>query len=473
MASFIFRVEAAWLFPLLRAASILPVILLTLPGALAQTASTPQTAAGGASAKLVLTLQDAIARAESNDPAYAAAKGNRKIAALDRSIARAALLPNIRYYNQYLYTQGNGTFLTSAAGESASRPEHPVAAPIFIANDAVHEYYSQGVVNETIGLAPVSAYRQAGFTAAQVEAQQEIARRGLVATVVSYYYTLLAADQKYRVMESAEGEAKDFASLTRKLEQGREVAHADVVKANLTLQQRERDLGDAKLAAEKARLDFAVLLFPDPRTDFTLADNSTQPPPPPSRADAEAAAAHKNPDLAAAVAALHASQQGVTSARAAYLPSLALNYTYGINAGQFAINGPNGERNLGYSASATLDIPVWDWLATHDRVKQSEIRRQAAQVQLSYTQKRLVANLDELYDAVMVSNKQLASLSASVADARESLHLTTLRYQAGEATALEVVSAQDQLVLVQTAQADGITRYRVALANLQTLTGIL
>ena len=73
------------------------------------------------------------------------------------------------------------------------------------------------------------------------------------------------------------------------------------------------------------------------------------------------------------------------SARAAYLPDLALNFTYGIDAEQFAVNGPAGVRNLGYSASATLDIPVWDWFATQHRVRQTEILRDAQKVTLTAT----------------------------------------------------------------------------------------
>jgi outer membrane protein TolC len=49
--------------------------------------------------------------------------------------------------------------------------------------------------------------------------------------------------------------------------------------------------------------------------------------------------------------------------------------------------------------------------------------------------------------------------------------LTTLRYQAGESTALEVVDAQNTLVLVRSAADDAQARYRVAVAELQTLTG--
>ena len=55
--------------------------------------------------------------------------------------------------------------------------------------------------------------------------------------------------------------------------------------------------------------------------------------------------------------------------------------------------------------------------------------------------------------------------------AAESLRLINLRYQAGESTALEVVDAQNTLVQTRNAYDDAQTRYRVAVANLQTLTG--
>ena len=55
--------------------------------------------------------------------------------------------------------------------------------------------------------------------------------------------------------------------------------------------------------------------------------------------------------------------------------------------------------------------------------------------------------------------------------AAESLRLTKLRYQAGESTALEVVDAQNTLVQARNAYDDAQARYRVALADLQTVTG--
>jgi outer membrane protein TolC len=345
------------------------------------------------------------------------------------------------------------------------------APPIFIANNAVHEYMSQAAVTETVGLKGVADVRLADATAARAAAEYEVARRGLVATVVGLYYSLTASEHKVAVAERANNEAAGFTDLTGKREGAREVAHADVVKAQLLQQQRERDLADAKLAADKSRLELGVLLFPDPRTSY--ATESTPLPVMPSRADVEAQATAHNPDLKSALAAVHVSDAEVLSARAAYLPDLALDFNYGIDAAQFATKGANGVNNLGYSASATVDIPVWDWLATPHRVKQTEIRRNAARVALTATQRHLIAALDEAYAEAAEAQRQAASLDLSATTAAESLRLTKLRYTAGEATALEVVDAQTALTTAENAREDGVVRYETGLANLQTLTGTL
>ena len=192
-----------------------------------------------------------------------------------------------------------------------------------------------------------------------------------------------------------------------------------------------------------------------------------------SRADVEQAAGKNNPELRSAIAALNQGNADVLAARGAYLPALGLNYTYGIDAPQFAVNGPDGVRNLGYSASVTLDIPVWDWLAPHTRSSRARFAATPRKVALTDTQRRLIARLDEAYSEAGAARDQLASLDASVATAAESLRLTKLRYTGGEATVLEVVDAQTAFVSAENAREDGRVRYEAALADLQTLTGTM
>ena len=445
---------------------IFVISMLSSAVVLAQAAASATDPGQSASAQPVsITLEEAIHRAQANEPGYATASADSRVAALDRSIARSALLPGVTYHNQYLYTQGTGLSTPSSQGGAS------VASPRFIANNTVHEYVSQGMVDETIGLAGVAGVRRADAAAAFAAAELEISRRGLVATVNGLYYGLISADHKLAIAEQARAEAGDFTSLTGKREQQRESAHADVVKAQLQQQQRERELSDARLGAEKARLELGVLLFPDPRTSYTLAaPQATQLA---TRAEVEEAAGKNNPELRSALATLNQSKADVLAAWGAYMPSLALNYSYGIDSPQVAVYGPDHVRNLGYSASATLDIPVWDWLSTAHKVKQSEIRRDAAKVALTATQRRLIARLDEAYSEAAAARDQLASLDASISTAEESLRLTKMRYTGGEATVLEVVDAQTAYVTAENAREDGRVRFQTALADLQTLTGTM
>ncbi len=452
-------------------ASLLLCAPSAVTSALAQAgaAPAPSTASPAATPSPVLiTLGEAIQRAETSEPAYRSAVTDRGVAGLDRSITRSALLPGVIYHNQYLYTQpGQLPTLRTQITPGATG-----SSPVFIANNAVHEYVSQGSATETLGLVQIRDYQRASADAAAATARQEIARRGLVVTVVTDYYDLLSAKQKLLSTEQALDEAQKFTQQTEKLEAGREVAHADVVKASLSQQQRERDQLEAKLAVERAQLNLAVLLFPNPLTPYQLADDLNQPAPLPARADVDAAAKANNPDVRAALESLRSARYSQGAAQAAYLPDLALNYSYGIDAEHFAIK-TDGARNLGYSASVGLDIPVWDWQATRNRVKQSRLRTDLAAVELTNAQRQLVASLAALYSEAATSDAELSSLSLSMNTAAESLRLVKLRYSAGEATVLEVVDAQSQSILAKLAQADGAARYRVALANLQTLTGIL
>jgi outer membrane protein len=415
-----------------------------------------------AQSKSAITLEQALALARTNEPTFAAAVATSKNAQLDHAIARSALLPSVVYHNQYLYTQPNGA--ENQAGSIGMQP-----APKFIANNAVREYTSQAVVTETLGVAQYSALARAGAAEAVANAELEISRRGLTSAVVGLFYNFIAAQSRIAIQQRAAGESDNFVTQAQQREVEREVAHADVIKAQLTLQQRQRDLADSQLQLQKAQLDLGVLLFADPRSPYAVAPSvSTDLP---DRATVESDAANNNPELKSALATLRLKDADVTTARAAYLPDLVLNYSYGIDAPEFAVNGPAGVRNLGYSASATLDIPVWDWLATQHRIKQAHILRDAAKVALTSTQRTLIAQLEEFYAEATLAHDQMKSLDLSVQTARESLRLTRLRYSAGESTVLEVVDAQNSLTTAELASQDGTIRYQLALANLQLLTG--
>src|SRR5450631_68882 len=414
-----------------------------------------------AASPLIITFSDALQRATANNPQTQAALTALGLAHQDLVQSRAALLPNVSYNMQAVYTEP---------------APHGTSNPVFIANNGIHEYIAQGNVHQALSLQTFADYGRASAAQAVARAKSEIALRGLAVTVAQAYYGHLAAKHKYVTSQRANEEAQRFLGISGKLENGGEVAHSDVIKAELQYRQQQRDLREAELGMNKSRLDLAVLLFKDFNENFAVVDDFGSPDPLPTLDEVTASGTRNNPDLRAAQAALRQAGQEVTSAWGGVLPAISLDYWYGIDANQFATRGidpfsKDHLNNLGSSAAATLQLPIWNWGSNFSKVKQANLQKKQAVVELSAAQRMLLANLRSFHNEGSAARAELELLSQTVQLATESLRLTTLRYQAGEATVLEVVDAQNTLTAASNAYDDGQVRFRVALANIQTLTG--
>ena len=141
-------------------------VLCAVPTLLGQATPSPRATVPSA-APVAITVADALARAKANSPQFQAAVTDLGLAREARVQARAGLLPGVAYNNSYIHTQGNGT-----------------ASGVFIANNGVHEYISQGIAHEAISATQIADYQRAAAALALARARSEIAARGLVVTVV-------------------------------------------------------------------------------------------------------------------------------------------------------------------------------------------------------------------------------------------------------------------------------------------------
>src|SRR5208337_1960559 len=146
------------------------------------------------------------------------------------------------------------------------------------------------------------------------------------------------------------------------------------------------------------------------------------------------------------------SSLGVSTARYALLPSVTTDLDYGIEANRFALRsvvsafpekGPLP--NVGYFATITLNLPVWDWGTLRSKLRQAEYHRQQARVELTLAQRQTISELYSLYNEARTAKSTVDTLRETANLASEAARLTTLRYQAGQASALEVVDAQNTL----------------------------
>ena len=406
-------------------------------------------------AALTIDLKNALERARLNSPQFQSSSLAVESARIDRYLAKTAFFPTANYFNEYIYTQGNGT-----------------PSGVFVSNDGVHIYNSQAIVHQEIyAPARMAEYRRSIAAEAVAAAKRDVVLRGVVSTVFQNYYAIALAQRQMANSQKSLEEARQFMDISQKLEQGGEAAHSDVIKAQLTLGQRERDAQDARFSLDKFKIALAVLMFPDTIPDFAIVDDLDIIGPLAPFSQIESLAKGTSPDLHAAQYSLREEEYGVSVARSGYYPSFSFDYFFGINNNQFATRDEEDHNRLGSVAQATLNIPVFNWWTTKSKVRQAELKRQQAQLDVSLTLRELNAGLRSSYLEAQTALAQLDLLKRTLDLSGESLRLTTIRYEAGEVTVLEVVDAQSTLAQARNGYDEGLARYRLALANIQTLTG--
>jgi len=422
--------------------------------------------AGPTSPPIVITLTDALQRAKQNEPQFLAAVADAAVAHEDSVQARAARLPSFSDSTQYI-------------GNQASTP-NGLKTGRFVSMDGVNMYREWVQAHQELspGTLMGTSVRRATAAEAAAQARLEIAQRGLVVTVTRAYYTFISAQRKYATAQQAADQAQRFLTIAQQQEQLGQVARADVVKAEISFRQQQQAFNDALLAMDNSHLALAVLLFPTFDQNFSVVDDMQSARTLPPFGDVRAMAERDNPDLRAANQLLAAADAEVRLSKGAFYPSVVVDAFYGIEANEFALHSaPSADPdlgvlpNLGYAVTVNLTVPIWDWGTMRSKLRQSQVRQRQAKVTLSQTQRQLVSSLYSLYNEALTARAAMDSSRRSAELAAESLRLTTLRYQAGESTALEMVDAQNTNVQTHNVADDAESRYQVAIAELQTLTG--
>ena len=234
-------------------------------------------------------------------------------------------------------------------------------------------------MTETIGAQQFNAVSRASASLAVANAELKSRAVAWWRPSRASFTPLRAADRRVAVAQRAADEAAGLTKLTQQREAGREVAHADVVKAQLQQQQRDRDLVRREAARQRR-----------PGWNSACCSFPIRAPLHAGRAGYAARRCRRGPmwklrspstilSCESALASSHLADLNVFAARVALSAGASGSTTATASTRRSSpINAPDGSRNLGYSASATLNIPVWDWFTTRDKVRQSEISRTAA-----------------------------------------------------------------------------------------------
>jgi outer membrane protein TolC len=295
----------------------------------------------------------------------------------------------------------------------------------------------------------------------------EIARRDLRRAVSLAYYRLLLARRLAAVITDALAESRNFEQRTRLLVENGEAARADLVKASAQVASSQQALNTAETEATLANQELASFWKQDVNELLIIADVLDDPLPAlePDPASGNPAPFLRRPEFNLFDANRRGFEADARVARSALLPQLSFVFQYGFDATSVSI------RNRGYAAFINLSIPVFDWFKARSRAQQSklraqqmETRRAIAERQFSRDYQNAIARVKKLFEQTSLTREQVRL-------AEEDLRLSRIRYEGGEGSALDVVTAQNQLAQARSNYYTAMASYLNARADLEVASG--
>lgn len=280
-------------------------------------------------------------------------------------------------------------------------------------------------------------------------ADLEHARQSLAVQVAAAYLQAVYSAEVVKANEAQVALSKVQEERLGKLLAAGRSAESEVVQARSQVATDEMNLTEAKGNLKLAMLDLTQLLeMPSPDSLRVVApEGEATDVLPPLPDEIFARAEGVKPEIRAERLRLLSAEKSVSVAKAAYFPTLSLGAgmsseyykTSGFKASSFS---KQLNDNFNKAISLSLNIPIFNRLATRNAVRQARLQQSAQALQLDETKKTLYKEIQQAYYNAV--NAQAKYRSAVVADtaATANLRMVTGKYESGTANATELEEAK-------------------------------
>lgn len=364
-------------------------------------------------------------------------------AVINRKRAVAAFLPTIDLTGGYGLDENVG----------GGQPNHTLDAA------------AVGSINLFNGFSDQARLRVADLTIEQRKYLLLDVQESLLADVVRAYYAALRNEQLVVVLQNTaelqQGRVDDMyarrdAGVARPLDVAQSEAQASQTRVTLI---------DARNAAANARSALTLLtgvnmgraVLSEVDTTTSLGDDAAQ--------IAQGALSQRQ-DLLAAAKARDAARQDVEVAVGRYYPSVSLD----LKGFPYRESTPS-ERD--WESLLQLHMPIFSAGRIEADVRQAWSRFRQASLFESLLRRQVLADVEVSRENLASSKKRLAELAVQVAAARQAVEQAEQSYNAGLATNLERLAAQDQLLNASLGETSEYYNLRVDYADLLHAAGEL
>lgn len=393
-------------------------------------------------------LQEFVRAAQRNNPDNKEARATLEQRAAQTEAATAGYLPSLTVQGWYTYNQYDAVVTLPDGPTLTISPHHGLDASLTLAVPIVN----------------IGAWRQkqaASANEALASASQESAQINVETSVTQAYYQVLgaaavryAADQSLEVAETNANVVRDRVELGTASDLDYQRALADLARVK-----RDAATAEQEVIRSQRVLESLSRLTPQPvnRDDYREDDLHEEAP----LAQWLGAPSSDLLTVKPAVLAIEAAERGHSAARAAWIPTLAVQGQERFtNAGGFT--GRSNYFTIMATATGRLDF------ALSPNVKAQSAAVEAARAREDKARRAAEDAIFQAWHQVNVGLEKARAARAQVQSALLAQELANVRYAGGVATQLEVVQAQRDYfaAAVAQAQADFDLKYARALLRL-------
>jgi len=177
----------------------------------------------------------------------------------------------------------------------------------------------------------------------------------------------------------------------------------------------------------------------------------------------------RRPEMQQADFLTEISHKAIRVAKGGYYPSLDAisSYSWESASNDFTLSGHTAES---WTAGITLSIPIFSGGYTKGEVKQRYSEYNQARLAAQQLQDDIRLEVEGAYDQLVQAKKALDIQKETIAQAEEGMRIANLRYETGEGTLLEVLSAQAALTAARNSKAEALFSFRAAGSQLKKAT---
>ncbi|HEY8368326.1 MAG TPA: TolC family protein [Thermodesulfobacteriota bacterium] len=299
---------------------------------------------------------------------------------------------------------------------------------------------------------------------------------------VQTYWALVQAQDALEVARESLRLAQQLLQQNRVQVQVGTMAPIEVTQAEAGVASREEGVivAEANLRDAEDRLKRQILLDPANAFDYTIVptDRPEFTPVEIELAPNLEAALRFRPELEAARIAVRAQEANLRLARNQVLPELNLVGSLGLNGLDDDWPGANSDvvseanKQYQWSAGIVFSYPLGNRVA-RSRLTSAELALRQAQLQVRTLELQIIEEVRAAVRAVNANAQRVQATREATRLAREQLTAEQRRLAVGLSTSFEVLRLQTDLATAQNAEITAITDYRVSLANLDRVAGVL